>query len=480
MVGRTIISNIPSKAGRVGTKAYTSSALQQASRMPPTWLQSVLSTTTRQNAPKLYAWNLSNLENRSPHSSSPASHPGELTSHNHQDNLYRRVYILGVGNLGILFASSLASLPDPPPITLVLHRKDLLLSWKEQPGIEITRRGSVHKYLDFDVELWSEEPPSTGLNREVAEGQGIRNLIIATKASQALPEVDRVRRYLNDNSTVAFAQNGMCKLWPPYGKTYTKSRYLGASYPNWLACVTTHGVTSLGRFRSVHASEADIKIGPVLLNEFPGEASYLSELLSRAPNLHGQNVTRDELWILQLEKLVVNSIINPLTAILRCKNGELFLEKKGVLAELINVLLLEASNVLQALIKDESTDTILQPVLGEAISIKKPELDRKHTHQRRDLLTRFSQPQLKEMLYSVGSKVRENTSSMLQDVRAGKQTEINEFNGWLIETAGYLNGDLDITHHRILVSLVHDGSVLDKESLIKHFPCLKGSKIEAV
>ncbi|OHW91235.1 2-dehydropantoate 2-reductase [Colletotrichum incanum] len=344
----------------------------------------------------------------------------------------------------------------------------------------MTRRGSVHKYLNFDVELWSEEPPSIGLKREVAEGQGIRNLIVATKASQAIPEVDRVRRYLNDNSTIAFAQNGMCKLWPPYGEIYAKSRYLGSSYPNWLACVTTHGVTSLGRFKSIHTSEADLKIGPVFLNKFPGKASYLSEILSRAPNLYGQAVTQDELWVLQLEKLIVNSIINPLTAILRCKNGELFLEKEGVLAELINVLLLEASNVLQALINDRSTDAILQPTPGEATLSTKGELNRKYIHQRRDLLNRFSQSQLKEMLYRVGHKVRENTSSMLQDVRAGKQTEIHEFNGWLVETAGYLNDDLDITHHRILVDLVQNGNVSDKESLVDYFPCLKRSKPVAV
>ncbi|KAK2062433.1 6-phosphogluconate dehydrogenase C-terminal domain-like protein [Colletotrichum caudatum] len=450
--------------------------------MTPAWLQAVLNATEeREAAPRLYAWNLSNLEGQTQLFSPPASsRSNELTSSHHQDNSHRRVYVLGVGNLGTLFASSIASMPDPPPITLVVHRKDLLLSWSEQPGIEITRRDSVHKHLDFDVELWSEEPPSTGMKREVAEGRQIRNLIVTTKASQALPAVDRIRRYLNEKSTIAFAHNGMCKLWPPHGKTYAKSRYLGALYPNWLACVTTHGVTSLGRFKSLHASEADLKIGPVLLNEFPEKSSYLSGVLCRAPNLHGEKVTEDELWIVQLEKLVVNSIINPLTAILRCKNGDLFLEKEGVLAELINVLLLEASNVLQALIKDRSTDAIIRPVSHEATSNTKLELDHEDIRRRRDLLNRVSHSQLKEMLYSIGNKVRDNTSSMLQDVQASKQTEINEFNGWLVDTATYLDDNLDITHHRILVDLVHDGKAFEKESLVKYFPLWKGSKSAAV
>ncbi|KAK1985512.1 ketopantoate reductase PanE/ApbA C terminal-domain-containing protein [Colletotrichum cereale] len=474
-------SNLSSKVCRIGSRTFSPGALQQTSSMPPAWLQSMLSAAVEQEPPRLYAWNLSNVEGQTQPFNPPASsRPDERISYNHQDGSARRVYIMGVGNLGTLFASSLASMPEPPAITLVVHRKDLLLSWREQPGIEITRQGSIQKHLDFDVELWSEEPPSIGLKREVAEGQTIRNLVVATKASQALPEVDRIRGYLNGTSTIAFAQNGMCKLWPPHGKTYTKSRYPGASHPNWLACVTTHGVTSLGRFKSLHASEANLKIGPVLLNEFPENASYLSDVLCRAPFLHGQKVTQDELWILQLEKLVVNSIINPLTAILRCKNGDLFLEKEGVLAELINALLLEASNVLQALIKDRSIDAIIRPVSQEATSTTTVESARKCIHQRRDLLDRFSQPQLYEMLYSVGNKVRDNTSSMLQDVRAGKQTEINEFNGWLVETAGYLNDNLDVTHHRILVDLVHNGAVFEKGSLANYFPYLKGSKPAAV
>ncbi|WYZ40022.1 hypothetical protein EsH8_IV_000363 [Colletotrichum jinshuiense] len=446
--------------------------------MSPAWLQSILTANGSADAPKLYSWGLSNLEDHTPFSDVIGDRLGGSTSCPRQDDSYRRIYILGIGNLGILFASSLASLPNPPPITLVFHRKELLQSWRREPGIEITRSGSSHKHSNFDVELWSEEPPTSGEKREITDGRGIRNLIVTTKASQALPEVDRVRRYLNGDSTVAFAQNGMCKLWPPHGTTYTASRYsqTPASHPNWLACVTTHGVTSLGRFKSAHASEADMKVGPVLLGlEAPRNASYLSDILSQAPNLNGHTVAQDELWILQLEKLVVNSIINPLTAVLRCKNGDLFVNKEGPIANIIDILLLEASKILQALVKDRSTDAILNTIRGEATSHMK-ETSSKCEYQRRDLLDRFSQPRLQEMLYSVGHKVRENTSSMLQDVRAGKQTEINEFNGWLVETAAYLDADLDVTYHKTLVGLVEKGTVLDADSLSKHFPRLLDSK----
>ncbi|KAJ0309044.1 hypothetical protein COL5a_001164 [Colletotrichum fioriniae] len=438
--------------------------------MAPAWLQPYLDHLPQKSAPKLYAWNLSNLEeNHSVLSSSARRLDGSI-SHQRHRNQQQRIYVLGVGNLGILFASSLASLPNPPPITLVVHRKELLLLWRQQPGIKITRGDSTQEYLDFDVELWSEEEPLLGPAREVADGQEISNLIVTTKASQALPQVDRARRYLNDRSTVAFAQNGMCKLWPPHGDSYMASRYpdASASHPNWLACVTTHGVTSLGQFKSLHASEANLKVGLVFPNNSDNNASYLSNILARTPHLNGQVVARDELWVLQLEKLVVNSVINPLTAILRCKNGDLFTKQEGTIAKIISCLLMEASNVLQALIKDRSTESILQTVPGmpsEAENVT----TREYGRQRSDLLDRFSHDKLKEMVYSVGHKVRENTSSMLQDVRVGKLTEVNEFNGWLVEMAAYLECRIDVVHHKNLVDLVENGTVLNEESLGKHF-----------
>ncbi|KAF9877382.1 hypothetical protein CkaCkLH20_05082 [Colletotrichum karsti] len=439
--------------------------MHNAQKMSPEWLQSLLERDTP--APKLYAWGLSNVQSHSASSDRPERSSVDSKLLRRQDDSHRRVYILGVGNLGALFASSLASLPSPPPVTLVFHRKELLLSWQQNPGIEIIRGGIVQKHSNFDVELWSEEPPSEGQSREVSDGRIIHNLLVTTKASQALPEVDRVRRYLNANSTVAFAQNGMCKMWPPHGTLYNSARFSedqSTTHPNWLACVTTHGVTSLGRFKSLHASEADVKVGPVLPNpRTSSSASYLSGLLVQAPHLRGTSVPRDDLWILQLEKLVVNSIINPLTAILRCKNGQLFAGEEGAfLKRLMDQLLNEASGVLRGLVNDPSTDSILQASTGDGMPAETDEV-------RNDLLERFSQPRLRHMLYDVGHKVRENTSSMLQDVRAGKPTEVDEFNGWLVEMAAYLGKHLEIACHQTLIGLVKNGDVLDTASLSQKF-----------
>ncbi|KAF7557353.1 hypothetical protein G7046_g6057 [Stylonectria norvegica] len=418
----------------------------------PLWLRSVLDDASPPS--RLFAWNLSNLGSESQPS------PSVLPS---VDDLDRRIFILGVGNLGRLFASCLAQAPDHPPITLVVHRKELLTQWLASEGIEILRSGILEKQKNFDIEWWTDSPPDYGLVREVADGNKLRNLIIATKASAALPQVDRVRGSLDKDSTVAFAQNGMSKLWPPQGPAYVSYRYEDGDAPNFLACITTHGVVSQGPFRSQHASQADVVVGPVLPNKTSQQrTAYLIKQIVEAPHLEGRSVPRAELWILQLEKLVINSIINPLTALLGCKNGVLFEEPNGVIDRVIDQLLGEASQVLQALVAHKSSREIIENHPGatdtDALGLSQDSL-----HQR------FSQAGLRKMLDLVSLKVGENTSSMLQDVRARKPTEIRDFNGWIVETSEFLDQGLDVAGHNKLVRLVEANESMDVEQLGRHF-----------
>ncbi|KAF5978034.1 2-dehydropantoate 2-reductase [Fusarium bulbicola] len=428
----------------------------------PSWLE-VCCNDVRPT-PTLFAWNLSNL------ASSNGSDPSTSSASGDSD---QRICVLGVGNLGRLFASSLAQAPDRPPITLVVHRKELLEQWIESDGIEILRQGKLEKNKDFDIEWWTENEPDFGPVREVADGEKLKNLIVLTKASAALPQVDRVRGYLDRNSTVLFAQNGMSKLWPPHGSLYVSHRYHSSHEPNFLACVTTHGVTSQGTFKSFHASQADVVVGAVLPNSISlGKTAYLVKQLLEAPHLEARSVPRGELWILQLEKLVVNAVINPLTAILGCKNGALFTESDGVLARVIDQLLSEASQVLQLLVAHESSAEIIGRQEGRLPGEPETAIDLSP----KSLQERFSHPQLKDMIYRVGHKVRENTSSMLQDVRAGRSTEIRDFNGWLVEMAAFLDPGLDVTGHGTLVELVEAGITLDVDQLGS---CFNGSGTDA-
>ncbi|KAL6695084.1 ketopantoate reductase PanE/ApbA C terminal domain-containing protein [Trichoderma pleuroticola] len=429
----------------------------------PAWLKTLLDN--KSPAPKLYAWSPENVD-----SSTNGNGNGTSTQSN-ADDLDRRIFILGVGNLGRLYASCLSMQSPRPPITLVVHRKELLSQWIQSPGLEITRLGKLYSGKDeFQIEWWTDEAPTQGPVREVAQASKIRNLLVATKAAAAMPEADKLRRYLDSGSSVAFLQNGMSKLWPPHGQEYISRRYPDNDGPNILACVTNHGVLSEGPFKSLHASPADTAIGPVLLNNYAQPLApsvpYLTEIIATAPDLNARSITRAELWVSQLQKLVVNSSINPLTAVLRCKNGALFEDPNGVIAKVLDRLLGESSAVLQTLINHSSTTEIL----ADSTGTNAKSLD----VLREELTLRFSHDQLRTMLYKIGHIVRDNTSSMLQDARAGKPTEIRDFNGWLVETADFLGTnssgqqrDLDVSCHQALIALVESGAVLDEAELGK-------------
>ncbi|KAI1132962.1 6-phosphogluconate dehydrogenase C-terminal domain-like protein [Nemania abortiva] len=436
----------------------------------PAWLRRLLEDDAQ--PPKLYAWTPKNLGVWAKVRPKSGSWTGAKGRGGDSDDERRRIYILGVGNIGCLYAMCLSKMANRPPITLVVHRRELLERWAAEPGIELTRYGQVHRNADFDVEWWTEEATprdgSCGVASEVAGGRSIGNIIIATKAADAVPQVDRIRRYLSSGSTVAFTQNGMCKLWPPLGDAYVRARFPDRSSPNWIACVTTHGVTSQGPFKSTHASPANALVGPVMpsrANGAAGRMGYLMHQVANAPDLDAHKISRKKLWVAQLEKLVVNAIINPLTAVLRCKNGELFVARDDVLPIVIDKLLNEASETLCSLIIDSRSDEILLPrSVGQEAPAEKPDLV-PLGGDREQLLQRFSFLRLRKMVLDVGTIVAANTSSMLQDVRAGKPTEIDDFNGRLVDTAMLLNKRLRLPTHEALIALVKSQTTLTRAEL---------------
>lgn len=424
-----------------------SGGLQQT---PVAWLRKIIEDNSP--PPKLFAWTAANLITGPP--SPPAPTPKNAAK---DRTAPERIYVLGVGNLGRLLATSLSQIPAKPPITLVVHRKSLLEHWDSTPGIEITRHGKVDRFTDFDVEWWTDEKPTNGPIQELTP---IKNLIVATKATDVMPRIDQLRRYLHGASTIAFVQNGMCNLWPPAGDLYQRLRFPNHTGPSWLACVTTHGVTSVAPFRSVHASMAAMSIGPVSTNAHSGEAyHYLLSQIAQAPHLAARVVSAGELWASQLEKLVVNSVINPLSAIMDCENGELFADRGDMLPQIVGSLIREASIVL--------TSLVLGPVGQKILGGGGDDVPSRWDIGREALLQRFSFSNLRLIVYDVGYKVRTHTSSMLQDVRAGKQTEIQECNGWLLKAAESLNLWYELPTHQKVISIVEGGGRLSRKQLIQ-------------
>ncbi|KAM0345992.1 hypothetical protein ACHAPU_006046 [Fusarium lateritium] len=451
-----------------------------ASQVNPSWLTDILHDSRA--PPKLFAWSAANIRpaGSSKHSIAatngiPHGECGHDTPDDSTANSEQRIFIIGPGNIGRLYASHMVRRPDPLPITLVVPRKELLSQWVGCDGVGLIDpgRGKVHKSKRFTVEWWTELRPQHGPVREVSDGKKLRNVFISTKASAGLAEADRLRRYLGRGSSVVFAQNGVCKLWAPHGSIYVANRYPPGGSPTFSACVVNHGVASAGPFLSIHAAPADASIGPVL---WPSQSmphkkllnDFFTRYIATTPFLNTKQVSSGELWLIQLEKLVTNAAINPLTALLRCKTGQLFTtcDPTDPLTRVLDKLLLQASAVIQGLINhDASVDIVTS--YAEHMHQSGPSSDPSLAKVRMKLNERFSQPTLKAKLFAFGRKICEHHSSMLQDVEAGRKTEIRDFNGWVVDMAEFLGTGLDVSVHRELIILIEGGESLNKEELAR-------------
>ncbi|KAI9049398.1 hypothetical protein LZ554_006432 [Drepanopeziza brunnea f. sp. 'monogermtubi'] len=367
------------------------------------------------------------------------------------------IHILGLGNLGRLFAHALAIQPTPPKLTLLFHRPSLFAEWAAAGSkIRITTTRDTLSNPSRDNCITTQSSNYSIEPTDQATNSTIKNLIITTKAPHTVSALRPIAHRLNAQSTLLFAQNGMGAL-EEVNETYFPDP---STRPRYLAAVTSHGVYSRGPFHSVHAGLANITIGPVSpppsrltttkstkeKEKLPDSDSnsdsdtrhFLLDHITANPTLHATAVPAHELLPLQLEKLVVNACINPLTALLNLPNGDLFFTPTtptstagttSTTLALIHLLVAESSTILLAL----------------------PELQAASAATR----ARFAPRPLRETVAAVGAKTARNVSSMLQDVRAGRPTEIEYITGYLVRRAREVG--VECGNHEVLMRMVREG-----------------------
>ncbi|KAH9214951.1 ketopantoate reductase PanE/ApbA C terminal-domain-containing protein [Leptodontidium sp. 2 PMI_412] len=408
-----------------------------------------------------------------------------------------KIHILGLGNLGRLFAHALATSPHPPPITILFHRSSLQEDW-ENAGrrIEITSKDltSSSSSSNYSVEvvdpninnstntstsnhnLVQDENTQEKEQKSDPDGDLIENLIITTKTLYTVRALTPLAHRLNKNSTLLFAQNGMGTVEEVTAALFSNP----STRPKYLAAITSHGVYSTGPFRSVHAGLANVTVGPVYPQPGTTPASssasssnstsgnekaekdtnpdsaqtqtqppYLLNALTIAPLLSATSVSASSLKYLQLEKLTMNSILNPLTAILHIKNGEII--NHAPVRKLTRILVEECSQILLSL---PELQTPSSPTEGDDLTLTLEE--------------RFSPTRLESLVVAVAQKTAANTSSMLQDVQAGRATEIEYINGYFIKRAR--EEGVQCGNHERLRGMVRDGVRIGVGDVEEWFP----------
>jgi 2-dehydropantoate 2-reductase len=390
-----------------------------------------------------------------------------------QTSVPRRIHILGTGSIGKLVAHSIRGIANPPPVTLLLHKRTLLQAWEnsakevtiQDDGIEVRRKGFEVELLPLvrrqhgvamkegepdlyehsDSTTWKpheaakalkeqetlQEKPEQQLDEDLEvepkEDDTIHNLIVTTKAAFTVNALANIKHRLLPTSTICFLQNGMGVIDEVNQKLFPDED----ERPNYMQGIITHGVNvppavaERNPFYAVHAGHGTIalslipstqaKKAPTDLirssqdihdiqdDRWADSSRYLIRTLTRTPVLCAVGFTPTELLQLQLEKLAVNSVLNPLTVILDARNGSILYN--FAITRTMRLLLAETSLVIRSLPELQNIPNVAH---------------------------RFSAQRLETLVVSVANTTRDNISSMLADVRAGRQTEVEYINGYIV------------------------------------------------
>ena len=360
----------------------------------------------------------------------------------------RRIHIIGIGSIGTFVAHCLRTLPNPPPITLMIHREEYYETFKKQARIIrlINRATDVNdEQVGYDVDLLetdSGQDPATwrfvpGKDSEPLErgeqmGNGevfISCLICVVKGPATVLAMRSIKHRVDSRTTICFVQNGLGQIEELNEQVFTDP----VTRPTYMLGIISHGVHGRN-FTVVHAGFGTTALGiyrdparfPLPpkshdpLDELPEEdrkryyptdtdlyynitARYLLRTLTRSTSLAAAAYPYLDLQQLQLEKLAVNCIINPLTAILDVKNGQIL--NNEPIGRIERLLIAEISLVLRNL-----------PELEGIPGIK----------------TRFSADRLETLCIGAAKKTAANSSSTREDLRKFMRTELDYINGYIV------------------------------------------------
>ncbi len=227
-------------------------------------------------------------------------------------------------------------------------------------------------------------------------------IIIFVKAYDTAQAIADVRPLVKEDSVVLTLQNGI-------GNVETIVREVGED--KTCAGTTAHGATVLGPGHVRHAGKGETIIGAIR-GEAPDRLERVRAFLKSAGI--AVNTTKDVTGLLW-SKLLINVGINPLTAITGLRNGDLLYFSES--REIMHRAVLEA--------RDVAAKKGIQLVYDNPL----------------------------QKVESVCEATAENISSMLQDLRSKKRTEIDYINGAVVGEGQKIGLPLPV--NQALTHLIH-------------------------
>ncbi len=273
------------------------------------------------------------------------------------------ILIAGTGALATLFAWRLAR---------ARHRPTLLGQW--QPGLSALREKGA-RLVDSRGE---EQAVPVGVIERPEECAGIRQALVLVKSWQTARAAEELSQCVAPDGLVITLQNGL-------GNYEILKQALGEE--RVALGSTTTGATLLGPGLVKPAGE-----GTISVEAHPRIGPMAAALKSGGFKVEIVQDARALVWT----KLIVNSAINPLTALLRVPNGELL--RRPAARALMRALAEETARVARA----EHVELDIEDAAA--------------------------------MVEDVARRTAENYSSMLQDIRRGAPTEIEAICGAIART----------------------------------------------
>ena len=269
-----------------------------------------------------------------------------------------KIGIIGGGSIGLLFAFYLS---EKYPVCLYVRTKEQL-ELIQSKGLFL-RQLELEKQKFIEVKLYS-------------EWSGCEDLtIIAVKQYHLNRLMDDLYAHSCLDKSILFLQNGMGHI-----------KYLDKLKGEVYVGTVEHGAMRLEPNMVLHTGIGSTKISSIRLS-----CSRLLEMIAVESDKSFSFIIEEDYENMLLKKLVVNAVINPLTAILGIKNGEL-IENKHYF-ELVKMIFSEIEQCLQL---------------------------------------QNSQPYF-ENIVTVCKKTAHNQSSMLCDLEGKRPTEVDAILGYILE-----------------------------------------------
>lgn len=391
-----------------------------------------------------------------------------------------RFHVIGLGPIGSLVSHHLSKTLDASKHEIVLiHKNVRQLRDADLHGntLKVEREGVVETSTGFRSEVFE---PSMQLRYETTQAKlhareafksentkaasldlkenekgsveqhtplPIESLIVALKAYTVVDAVKALVPRLTPNSTIVLLHNGM----GVYERLVENVFRNPDQRPHFIVASNDHGAWNKDYFHTVHVGVGSIKFGIVadplgrnfeasiageegpereqalslddIMSPQDDDTTYrpLRNTVAALSSLTRLNTTWKPISHVETamkRKLVVNTVINPLTALLGCRNGDLLESEESV--KIMKRVCFEAS---------------------EAFAMQSQQEEGTWSDQEKRARTRsgfsrvcpaLSAPALEEECLRVIRATAGNISSMLSDIQSGSYTEVDYMAGYLV------------------------------------------------